>query len=103
MDHTRDARGLCRAARDGELIGGLYGVALGGIFFGESMFARARDASKIALAVLVENCAARDIHLIDCQLASAHLRSLGSRPVPRREFSACLARFGTTERPKHWT
>ena len=91
------------AWRDGTLIGGLYGVALGGIFFGESMFARERDASKIALATLAGTCAARDIHLIDCQLASAHLRSLGSRPVPRREFAACLVRFGTTGRPKHWT
>ena len=91
------------AWREGTLIGGLYGVALGGIFFGESMFARERDASKIALATLVGTCAARDIHLIDCQLASAHLRSLGSRPVPRREFAACLVRFGTTGRPKHWT
>lgn len=91
------------ARRDGTLIGGLYGVALGGLFFGESMFSRERDASKIALASLVDGCAARGIHLIDCQLASPHLRSLGSRPLPRREFTACLARFGTIGRPGHWT
>lgn len=91
------------ARREGTLVGGLYGVALGGIFFGESMFARERDASKIALAALVGQCAARGIHLIDCQLTSTHLRSLGSRPVPRHEFLASLARFGTGERPEHWT
>lgn len=91
------------ARRGGALVGGLYGVALGGLFFGESMFARERDASKIALAHLVDHAAERGIGLIDCQIASAHLRSLGSRPVPRREFTALLARFGTAERAQHWT
>jgi leucyl/phenylalanyl-tRNA--protein transferase len=89
--------------REGVLVGGLYGIALGGVFFGESMFSRERDASKIALATLAGGCAARGIHLIDCQLASPHLRSLGSRPLPRDEFLACLARFGTGDRREHWT
>ena len=88
---------------EGTLAGGLYGVALGGVFFGESMFARERDASKVALAALVGQCPARSIGLIDCQLPSAHLRSLGSRPVSRREFAALLARFRTDPRPEHWT
>jgi leucyl/phenylalanyl-tRNA---protein transferase len=70
--------------RGGELVGGLYGVALGRVFYGESMFARQRDASKVALARLVEECQLRDVRLIDCQMATAHLASLGSRP--RREF-----------------
>lgn len=83
----------------GILVGGLYGIALGGVFFGESMFARERDASKVALAALVDGCPARGIQLIDCQLASPHLRSLGSRALPRSEFQACLARFGTGDRP----
>ncbi len=87
----------------GILVGGLYGIALGGVFFGESMFARERDASKVALAALVDGCPARGIQLIDCQLASPHLRSLGSRALPRSEFQACLARFGTGDRPEHWT
>ncbi|MGE0582838.1 MAG: leucyl/phenylalanyl-tRNA--protein transferase [Steroidobacteraceae bacterium] len=91
------------ARRDGAIVGGLYGVALGGVFFGESMFSRERDASKIALATLVAASGARGIGLIDCQLASPHLRSLGSRPLPRREFTACLARLGTGEKPQHWT
>ena len=61
------------------LVGGVYGVRLGRVFFGESMFSRERDASKAALAGLVERSAALGIELIDCQLPSAHLRSLGSR------------------------
>lgn len=91
------------AWRGERLIGGIYGVSLGGVFFGESMFSRERDGSKIALAALVESCPARDIELIDCQLASAHLRSLGSRPLPRTEFSALLARLIVGEKPQHWT
>lgn len=73
---------------DGELVGGLYGVAIGRMFYGESMFARQRDASKVALARLVEECRARGVGLIDCQMATSHLASLGSRSIPRREFLA---------------
>jgi leucyl/phenylalanyl-tRNA--protein transferase len=68
------------------LVGGVYGVRLGRVFFGESMFSRERDASKAALAGLVQRCSALGIDLIDCQLPSAHLRSLGSRAMPRRQF-----------------
>ncbi|MGO9987392.1 MAG: leucyl/phenylalanyl-tRNA--protein transferase [Steroidobacteraceae bacterium] len=75
------------------LVGGLYGVQLGGVFFGESMFSSERDASKVAMARLVEECRARDIHLIDCQIASPHLASLGAREVSRSEFAALLRRF----------
>jgi len=73
------------------LAGGLYGVRLGAVFFGESMFSRQADASKAALAGLVGRCRELGIELIDCQLPSAHLRSLGSRPIPRSEFLAMLA------------
>ncbi|MGZ5084366.1 MAG: leucyl/phenylalanyl-tRNA--protein transferase [Usitatibacter sp.] len=73
--------------RDGELVGGLYGMALGKVFFGESMFARAPDASKVALARLVERLRARDFRLIDCQQATAHLASLGAREIPRATFA----------------
>jgi leucyl/phenylalanyl-tRNA---protein transferase len=76
--------------RAGRLVGGLYGVRLGRVFFGESMFSRESDASKAALAALAEHSAAQNIELIDCQLASAHLRSLGSRPMRRREFLSYL-------------
>jgi len=72
--------------RGGELVGGLYGIRLGGVFFGESMFSREPDASKAALAGLVRQCLADGTQLIDCQLPSAHLRSLGSRAVPRSQF-----------------
>lgn len=70
----------------GELVGGLYGVLLGRCFFGESMFSTRTDASKVALAALVDRLRAIDIPMIDCQVTSAHLLSLGAREVPRAEF-----------------
>jgi leucyl/phenylalanyl-tRNA--protein transferase len=77
---------------DGSLVGGLYGVALGHVFFGESMFSLERDASKVALERLVRESRVRGLELIDCQLASRHLHSLGARDIPRREFVALLER-----------
>ena len=71
---------------DGELVGGLYGMALGKVFFGESMFARATDASKVALVRLVARLRTEDYRLIDCQQATGHLASLGAREIPREEF-----------------
>lgn len=76
--------------RNDELVGGLYGIQLGQVFFGESMFSRERDASKVALARLVEECRARDIRMIDCQVASSHLASLGARELSRAQFVALL-------------
>lgn len=76
--------------RDGDLVGGLYGVSLGGAFFGESMFSVKTDASKIALAHLVRQISAWGFSLIDCQVASAHLLSLGAEEIPRVEFLALL-------------
>jgi leucyl/phenylalanyl-tRNA--protein transferase len=75
---------------DGLLVGGLYGVGVGRAFFGESMFARATDASKVALVHAVDFMRARGIALIDCQVASAHTRSLGAVDIPRREFLALI-------------
>jgi leucyl/phenylalanyl-tRNA--protein transferase len=86
----------------GELVGGLYGVHLGGVFFGESMFSRVTDASKVALARLVGECRLRDIRLIDCQVASAHLASLGAAEMPRGEFLALLARHAKPEPRSRW-
>ena len=77
----------------GVLIGGLYGVRLGGVFFGESMFSRARDGSKIALAHLAASAPASGIMLIDCQMPSAHLASLGARSLSRAQFQALLERW----------
>ena len=76
--------------RGDELAGGLYGVRLGEVFFGESMFSRERDASKVALAHLVSMCARNSVALIDCQLPSRHLASLGVRCIPRRQFASLL-------------
>jgi leucyl/phenylalanyl-tRNA--protein transferase len=71
---------------DGALAGGLYGVALGRVFFGESMFACLPDASKIALAHLARQLDRWNYGLIDCQMSTAHLARLGAREVPRRRF-----------------
>jgi leucyl/phenylalanyl-tRNA---protein transferase len=76
--------------RAGVLSGGLYGVRLGEVFFGESMFSRERDASKVALAHLASMCARNKVAVIDCQLPSRHLTSLGVRCIPRRQFAALL-------------
>jgi leucyl/phenylalanyl-tRNA---protein transferase len=75
---------------DGELVGGLYGMALGKVFFGESMFARAPDASKVALVKLVERLRASEYRVIDCQQATAHLASLGAREIPRAKFATLV-------------
>jgi leucyl/phenylalanyl-tRNA---protein transferase len=101
------------AWQDGALAGGLYGVSLGCTFFGESMFATLPNASKAALITLVGFLRERDFGLIDCQVETAHLGSLGARPIARREFlarlSASLRRgtlrgnwgtLGTTKRPE---
>ncbi|MDD9858379.1 MAG: leucyl/phenylalanyl-tRNA--protein transferase [Gammaproteobacteria bacterium] len=72
--------------RRGQLVGGLYGLAIGGVFFGESMFSRASDASKVALARLIECLLEWDFCLIDCQVCSPHLLSLGAEALPRAEF-----------------
>jgi leucyl/phenylalanyl-tRNA--protein transferase len=77
--------------RDDQLVGGLYGVALGRLFFGESMFSRERDASKVALKHLCDRLIARDYVLIDCQMATTHLQSLGAKLIPRSEFTRLTA------------
>ena len=76
---------------DGELVGGLYGVGIGRMFFGESMFAHRTDASKIALAALVAMCRHHGITLIDCQQNTAHLATLGAREITRAAFEQHLS------------
>ena len=88
---------------DARLVGGLYGIELGSVFFGESMWSAERDASKVALARLVEECRARNIELIDCQIASAHLESLGAREIPRSEFAALLKRHARRSPRGRWS
>lgn len=75
----------------GELVGGLYGVALGRIFFGESMFSNITNASKVALVALVEIAKRGGLHMIDCQVESDHLNSLGARTISRLDFEQRLA------------
>lgn len=76
-----------------ELMGGLYGVSLGAVFYGESMFARADDASKVAFATLVEWLASWGVELIDCQQETEHLKRFGAEPWPRTKFVAELERL----------
>ena len=77
--------------REGRLVGGLYGIGLGRAFFGESMFARETDASKVALVKLVERARQMGVRVIDCQQATSHMASLGAHEIPRREFVKLLA------------
>ncbi|MEO6185862.1 MAG: leucyl/phenylalanyl-tRNA--protein transferase [Steroidobacteraceae bacterium] len=88
--HRRGLASSVEVWQGSELAGGLYGVRSGRVFCGESMFSRRDNASKVALAWLALRCPARGIDLIDCQMPSAHLRSLGSQPLPRREFLSYL-------------
>lgn len=87
----------------GALVGGLYGVNIGRMFYGESMFARQTDASKIALAALVCFCRAHQIDVIDCQQETAHLASLGARPWPRSRFEAHLREAIVGKAPPLWS
>jgi len=77
---------------EGELVGGLYGVTLGRIFFGESMFTEKTDASKVAFVHLVQLLDQWDFELIDCQVTTSHLQSFGAREIARSDFLARLAK-----------
>ena len=88
---------------EGELVGGLYGVGLGRMFFGESMFSLRTDASKIALAALVCFCREHGVSLIDCQQHTAHLASMGAREISRPRFEAHVARASAAADIRGWT
>jgi leucyl/phenylalanyl-tRNA--protein transferase len=87
------------AWRDHELVGGLYGVALGNVFFGESMFTRMTDASKVCLVALVALLQQRGSTMIDCQQETAHLASMGARPIARDAFAHTLGELIRSNRP----
>lgn len=90
--------------RNDSLAGGLYGVAIGRMFYGESMFSRATDASKVALVALAAELSARGFPLIDCQMNTAHLASLGARETARTDFLHALrALVNYAEPPGRWT
>src|SRR5690606_26104879 len=76
--------------RNEQLVAGLYGVSLGAVFFGESMFTRIRDGSKVALAYLVAFLKRHGVKMIDCQQQTSHLASLGAVPISRQRFETCL-------------
>ena len=88
---------------DGELAGGLYGVGIGRMFFGESMFARRTDASKIALAALVCFCREHAITMIDCQQRTGHLASMGANEIAREDFEAHVALASAAPDIERWT
>jgi leucyl/phenylalanyl-tRNA--protein transferase len=92
------------AWKDGTLVGGLYGVAVGRAFCGESMFARADDASKVAFVALVRQLQRWDVPLVDCQMHTAHLERFGAREIPRADYLAALSALRTEGRPPGpWT
>ena len=87
---------------DGKLIGGLYGVCIGRMFYGESMFSHASNASKIALAHLTGQLERWQFGLVDCQMNTPHLASLGAREIPRNEFIARLQELVNCAPITHW-
>jgi len=88
--HRRGVAHSVEAWRDGRLAGGLYGIALGRVFFGESMFAREADASKLAFVAFVEQLARWGFDFVDCQVRTEHLARFGAREWPRAEFLRTL-------------
>ena len=88
--------------QDGELAGGLYGIGLGRLFFGESMFHTQRDASKVAFAHLVRFLKGNQCPLIDCQIGNPHLSSLGATEIPRRRFCQYLDQNAGISTPIAW-
>lgn len=87
---------------DNQLVGGAYGVSIGRMFYGESMFARVPDASKVALAYLVHFLRANGVSMIDCQQETSHLASLGAAPIPRAEFIRLLREAVMEPQIKTW-
>jgi leucyl/phenylalanyl-tRNA--protein transferase len=100
--HARNLAHSVEVWMDGELAGGVYGVGLGRMFFGESMFSRRTDGSKIALAFLTAQMRRWSMPMLDCQLVSPHLATLGARPMPRREFLPLVARLCRQPGPPVW-
>jgi leucyl/phenylalanyl-tRNA--protein transferase len=85
-----------------ELVGGLYGIAIGKAFFGESMFSRVSNASKVAFATLCHNLAARDFEIIDCQVHNPHLESLGAEEISRADFLSTLQQAISVKPDEEW-
>jgi leucyl/phenylalanyl-tRNA--protein transferase len=88
--HERGVAHSVEVWKDDELVGGLYGLAIGRIFFGESMFSRTDNASKVGFATLVRHLHDWGFVLIDCQMPTQHLQSFGARPISREKFARYL-------------
>lgn len=101
--HQRGIAHSVEVWRDDELVGGLYGLAMGQLFFGESMFSRADNASKVGFVTLVEQLKAWGFALIDCQMPTQHLHSLGARPIARADFADYLKRHIDQPSKAPWT
>ena len=102
--HQRGYAHSVEAWQDGELVGGLYGIAIGAVFCGESMFARRSDASKVAFVHLVRQLDQWNFGLVDCQVHTPHLERFGAHEVPRSAFLRKLKKLSTAPaRPGPWT
>ena len=97
--HDRGVAHSLEVWQGDELVGGLYGVSLGKLFFGESMFSRVTDASKAAFVALAKQCEAWNFALIDCQIANPHLSSMGATDISRREFVDYLNKYADMPHP----
>jgi leucyl/phenylalanyl-tRNA--protein transferase len=98
--HTQGHAHSVETYHAGKLVGGLYGVALGGAFFGESMFSRVRDASKVALVHLVARLRIGEFQLLDTQFVTTHLAQFGAREIPRAQYKVLLDR--AAQAPAVW-
>ncbi len=100
--HEMDVAHSVEVWRDRQLVGGLYGLAIGRLFFGESMFSQASDASKVGFVTLVERLQAWGFKLVDCQMPTQHLASFGARAISRRAFAEALAEYLDQPSSAHW-
>lgn len=100
--HRRGVAHSVEVWRDGALVGGLYGLAMGRLFFGESMFSRTDNASKAGFATLVSRLKDWGFVLIDCQMPTQHLHSLGAREISRSQFADYLQRYLDCPSAAHW-
>lgn len=100
--HQRGIAHSVEAWQGSALVGGLYGIAMGRLFFGESMFSRATDASKVAFATLVQYLQSAGFVLIDCQMHTPHLESLGAREISREAFASYLERYLDAPNTAKW-
>jgi leucyl/phenylalanyl-tRNA--protein transferase len=100
--HARGHAHSVEVWEDGKLVGGLYGLAMGRLFFGESMFSRADNASKVGFATLVERLKAWGFVMIDCQMPTNHLHSLGAREISRHTFADYLSKYLDQHNSADW-